>query len=72
MLPIYLTIEELKEITGRVKASAQIKWFRSQGFTVLARADGRPLVSRNHFETMMGGQHYQSKELVHEPDFSTL
>jgi len=72
MLPIYLTIEELKEITGRVKAAAQIRWFRSQGFTVLLRADGRPLVSRNHFEAMMGGQHYQSKELVYEPDFSTL
>lgn len=72
MLPIYLTIEELKEITGRVKASAQIKWLRSQGFTVLPRADGRPLVSRNHFETMMGGQHYLTKVQVYEPDFSTL
>ena len=72
MLPIYLTIEELKEITGRVNATAQIKWLRSQGFTVLLRADGRPLVSRNHFEAMMGGQHYQSKVQVHEPDFSTL
>ena len=72
MLPIYLTIEELKEITGRVKASAQIRWLRSQGFTVLPRADGRPLVSRNHFEAMMGGQHYQSKAEVHEPDFSAL
>lgn len=72
MLPIYLTIEELKEITGRVNATAQIKWLRSQGFTVLLRADGRPLVSRNHFEAMMGGQHYQSKAQVYEPDFSTL
>ena len=72
MLPIYLTIEELKEITGRVKATAQIKWLRSKGFTVLLRADNRPLVSRNHFEAMMGGKHYQSKAQVHEPDFSSL
>ena len=72
MLPIYLTIEELKEITGRVKASAQIRYLRSQGFTVIPRADGRPLVSRNHFEAMMGGQHYQSKAEIHEPDFSSL
>ena len=72
MLPIYLTIEELKEITGRVKASAQFRWLRSQGFTVLLRADGRPLVSRNHFEAMMGGQHYQTKAEVYEPDFSSL
>ncbi len=72
MLPIYLTIEELREVTGRVKASAQIRWLRSQGFTVLARADGRPLVSRSHFEAMMGGQHYQSKSPVYEPDFSSF
>jgi len=63
---------ELIEITGREKPSAQIKWLRSKGFTVLLRADGSPLLSRTHFEAMMGGQHYQSKAKVHEPDFSTL
>ena len=72
MLPIYLTIEELREITGRVKASAQIRWLRGQGFTVVPRADGRPLVSRSHFETVMGGQHYSSKPKDYQPDFSTL
>jgi len=67
-----LTKTELIEITGREKPSAQIKWLRSKGFTVLLRADGSPLLSRTHFEAMMGGQHYQSKAQVHEPDFSTL
>ena len=67
-----LTKNELIEITGKERPSAQIKWLRSQGFTVVPRADGRPLVSRFHFETMMGGEHYQSKALIHEPDFSSL
>ncbi len=49
---ITLTYKELKAITGRVKSSAQIKWLRKHGFTVLPRADGKPLVSRNHFETI--------------------
>jgi hypothetical protein len=29
-------------------------------------------MSRNHFEAMMGGEHYQTKAEAHEPDFSTL
>lgn len=72
MLPIYLTIEELREITGRVKYSAQIRYLRSQGFTVIPRADGRPLVSRSHFETMMGGEHFIKKYHEHNPDFSSF
>ena len=69
---ISLTKNELIEITGREKPSAQIKWLRSQGFTVITRADGRPFVSRNHFEAIMGGHHYNSKAEAYEPDFSTL
>jgi uncharacterized protein DUF4224 len=72
MLPIYLTFEELKEITGRVKSSAQIRYLRSQGFTVIPRADGSPLISRTHFEVMMGGSHYSSKPQNFEPDFSSF
>ena len=69
---IHLTIEELKAITGRVKASAQMRWLRQQGFTVLLRADGKPLVSRAHFESMMNGNIYKAKDTVIEPDYSSL
>ncbi len=69
---ITLTYHELKAITGRVKASAQIKWLRRNGFTVLPRADGKPLVSRNHFETIMNGHIPISRSKHIEPDFSSL
>lgn len=69
---INLTFEEIREITGRVKATAQIRWLRQHGFTVLPRADGKPLVSRAHFEAKMGGHLSQSKPQVYEPDYSTL
>ena len=39
MSPINLTFEEIKEITGRCKPSAQIRWLQTMGFTVLRRAD---------------------------------
>jgi len=72
MLPIYLTFEELKEITGRVKPSAQIRYLRSQGFTIIPRTDGTPLISRTHFEVMMGGSHHSSKPQDFQPDFSSF
>ena len=72
MLPINLTRKELQEVTGRKKASAQIKWLQRQGFTVMPRADGTPLVSRIHFEAVMGGKLYQSKTDEIQPDFSSF
>lgn len=72
MSPIYLTIEEVKGITGRVKASAQIRWLRQQGFTVLQRADGVPLISRAHFESKMGGLLGLSKSKEYEPNYGAI
>lgn len=69
LMPIYLSVEELREITGRIKPSAQIRWLRQQGFTVLVRANGRPLVSRAHFEVVMGGLRGQIEAPELEPDF---
>jgi len=72
MISICLTNEEIIIITGRKKPSAQIKYLRSQGFTVIPRADGTPLVSRTHFEVMMSGGHYSSNPQNFEPDFSSF
>lgn len=72
LLPIYLTVQELREITGRMKAAAQIRWLRRHGFTVLARADGKPLVSRAHFEARMGGFGTGTRAEDPEPDFRSF
>ena len=70
MNTICLTIAELQEITGRVKASAQARWLRQHGFTFKLRADGMPLVSRNHFEAVMCGEGRPTKSPDVQPDFS--
>ena len=70
MNTICLTIAELKEITGRVKASAQARWLRQHGFTFKSRADGMPLVSRSHFEAVMCGEGRPTKSPDVQPDFS--
>ncbi len=72
MISICLTNDEILTITGRKKPSAQIRYLRSQGFTVIPRADGTPLISRTHFEVMMGGQHYSNKGMEYQPDFSSF
>ena len=70
--PIFLTDEELEGITGYIRSNAQITWLRSQGFTVLKRADGRPLVSRSHFEEVMKGIMFETHPDHPEPDYEAL
>jgi len=67
-----LTHDELVEITGLKKFSAQLRWLRKEGFVVKRRADGMPLVSRAHFESMMGVVLSQQNNIYQEPDFSSL
>lgn len=69
---ICLSLEEIREVTGLKKASAQLRWFRQQGFIVRQRADGMPLVSRNHFQQMMGGLLPNRLGTEQEPDFGAL
>lgn len=72
MLPINLTPEEVKSITGFIKFSAQIRWLRANGFIVLERADGKPVISRSHFELKMGGIFGQSKQKEHQPNLGAI
>lgn len=69
-MSICLTKEELQEITGFVKHTAQACWLRAQGFTFKLRADGMPIVSRMHFEDIMAGLGCSTTAHEVEPDFS--
>lgn len=66
-----LSYEELVEVTGLKKFSAQIRWLRKEGFVTKQRADGMPLVARAHFNSMMGLSAHHSK-YHQQPDFSSL
>lgn len=72
MESIILTTQELLDITGRIKASAQVRWLRQHGFTVMQRADGRPIVSRSHFQVKMDGIQAGTKPKTYEPNFGAL
>ena len=72
MNPINLTPEEIQDITGRRMASAQVRWFRKNGFTVLQRADGKPLICRAPILAKMGGLVGLSKQKDYQPNLGAI
>lgn len=51
----YLTDAEIAEICAPLtQPAAQVKALVAMGFTVKKKPNGRPLVSREHFEAVMG------------------
>lgn len=41
---VFLTADQLQELTGYRQAAAQIRWLKRQGITHYVRADGHPVV----------------------------
>lgn len=69
---MFLTREELYELTGRSRPSAQIRWLRLNGFEVLQRADGQPLVLRVAIMNKMGITSGKRHRTTSEPNWSAL
>lgn len=64
---MFLTPEELEELTAYTRHSAQARWLRDHGWLFELSASGRPVVSRSYAESKMGGVNSSWK-----PDFSSL
>lgn len=56
-LPPYLTQEQVDEMTEPLTRPAdQCRVLREMGFCVKQKPNGRPLVARSNFETVMNGK----------------
>ena len=66
--PIYLTLQEVEDITGKHRYRAQVRALGRMGIHCRVRPDGRPIVSRAVFEQAMGA----NTEPQAEPDFGAL
>ena len=66
-----LAADELEEITGRQRFTAQAKALARIGISYKLRPDGFPIVSRAHFEQVMGAAS-ENRDAVIEPDWSIL
>lgn len=51
---LFLTAEELCELTGRATSLAQRKWLKANGYVFAVNANGRPIVAREYALTRLG------------------
>jgi hypothetical protein len=69
-LPLVLTIDELRQALRCTQPARMIRWFRENGFTFKVGLDGYPVVSRAHWERVMGGTAVRSSRT--EPNRAAL
>ncbi|MDR3399964.1 DUF4224 domain-containing protein [Pandoraea fibrosis] len=53
---LFLSVEELSELTGRRRRNNQVFALRSMGIEHRVRPDGHVLVLRAHVESLLGGR----------------
>ena len=52
---MFLTPEQLQELTGYVQAAAQIRWLRKNGVQHFVRSDGKPRVHEDAVRPRQAG-----------------
>jgi len=68
---MFLTTDQLAELTGFIRPSKQIEWLRREGFEFRIAADGHPRVLRDHVFRLMGVSDIATKRKS-SPDFTSL
>ena len=73
---MFLTVDEIAELTGYKYNCRQIDWLRLHGWKFEVTSQRRPKVARSYFESRLGGSSpRQEEKLVHladKPNFQAL
>lgn len=70
---MFLDADELRQLTNRVRYSAQAKMLRAMGIEHRKRADGTLVVLRSHVEQVLsGGATTKKKEKKTEPNWDAM
>ena len=69
---LFLTPDELRELTGRKLASAQRRWLAANGIEARRRADGKVVVAREHVLEQLGVRGTVQARPAWEPDWSAF
>jgi hypothetical protein len=73
LIKMFLTREEINQLTGYKIPSAQIRWLRSEEFKFKIAADGYPRVLKSEVEFQMGhGSDIINKNKKIKPDIEGL
>ncbi len=62
-MSLFLSRDELQELTGYRQAAAQMRWLTDRGWRFEVGGDGRPKVARAEQERRMLGSRTRTKEL---------
>lgn len=65
-MSMFLTGEELTDLTGKKRKRAQSIALRQMGIDHIVRPDGVPIVVRSYFETVLDGKSKRSLESKQE------
>lgn len=70
---LFLTEEELAELTGRSRSDCQRRWLEKNGWIHTVNLNGRPVVSRAYVEKRLGaGQVASGSTALVTPNFDAL
>ncbi len=76
-MSLFLTSDEICELTGRKLRSAQLRWLMDRGWIFETNAAGKPLVLRSYVDRRLGGAPKGTTgkgmdSAVPAPDFSAV
>lgn len=69
-MSIFLSPDEVKDLTGYTRHADQRRWLRDRGWTFEENANGRPIVLRTYAETRLGGTTVKPAEK--RPNFAAI
>lgn len=62
-MSLFLSRDDLRELTGYVQTAAQVRWLVDRGWRHVIGADGRPRIMRAEAERHLLGSRSRTKEL---------
>jgi hypothetical protein len=69
---MFLTDEEIFNLTGYKQTASQIKWLRQNGFKFLIGGDGKPRIMTSYLESIIGSYNISTPKKRVEPNFKNL
>jgi len=72
---LFLTPNELAELTGRTSSAGQRKWLDTNGYRFALNANNRPVVAREYVLSRLGVMQADSDVgnlSIHRPNFNAL
>ena len=59
---MFLTADDIQQLTGYKLPGCQRRWLAENGYSFDVRADGKPIVSKAHYESRHGEKEHRPSE----------